>query len=91
MRGSAAAGPLDDRDAEDPFEPEVATQQPGGARARAVQLLAGHAGGMERGKLAALDDFVSAACPFCGDLMIQSIAEPFVTQDERDDAKEWAI
>eukprot|EP00516_Mucochytrium_quahogii_P008408 CAMPEP_0203765634 /NCGR_PEP_ID=MMETSP0098-20131031/18517_1 /ASSEMBLY_ACC=CAM_ASM_000208 /TAXON_ID=96639 /ORGANISM=" , Strain NY0313808BC1" /LENGTH=1100 /DNA_ID=CAMNT_0050661901 /DNA_START=85 /DNA_END=3384 /DNA_ORIENTATION=+ len=40
-------------------------------------------------KVKVLDDFMAASCPFCGDLMIQSISEPFVTKQEQDDAKGW--
>lgn len=45
----------------------------------------------DREKLSALDNFIAAACPFCGDLMIQSIAEPFISEDEEREAEAWAI
>ncbi|GBG32508.1 Vacuolar protein sorting-associated protein 18-like [Hondaea fermentalgiana] len=45
----------------------------------------------DREKLAMLDNFVAAACPFCGDLMIQSITEPFITEEEEQDADAWAV
>jgi len=45
----------------------------------------------DRERLAALDDFVASACPFCGDLMIQSISEPLISENEKEDTKEWSI
>ncbi len=40
---------------------------------------------------AKVDDITSSSCPFCGDMMIQSIAKGFVTQNEEKNARLWDI
>lgn len=39
----------------------------------------------------ALDDAVAGECPFCGELMVQAISEPFVGEDEYELARSWEI
>ena len=39
----------------------------------------------------ALDDAVAGECPFCGELMVQAISEPFVGEDEYELAQSWEI
>jgi hypothetical protein len=41
---------------------------------------------------AALDAMVGAECPLCGDLMIRSITQPFISEHEAaEEALSWAI
>ena len=44
-----------------------------------------------RKKLKSLDNFVRESCPYCGDIMIESISDPFITRSELQDVKEWEI
>jgi hypothetical protein len=38
-----------------------------------------------------LDDFIASDCIFCGDIMIKSIAEPFIGTDEYSAIASWTI
>eukprot|EP00850_Spirogloea_muscicola_P002070 SM000008S22159 [mRNA] locus=s8:142254:150448:+ [translate_table: standard] len=38
-----------------------------------------------------LDQAVASECPFCGELMVREIAEPFVGPEEKDVAKKWEL
>eukprot|EP00163_Fabomonas_tropica_P023207 TRINITY_DN40509_c0_g1_i1.p1 TRINITY_DN40509_c0_g1~~TRINITY_DN40509_c0_g1_i1.p1 ORF type:complete len:911 (+),score=256.88 TRINITY_DN40509_c0_g1_i1:23-2734(+) len=37
------------------------------------------------------DTYVANECPFCGDLMIKSIEEPFIGANEADEVRSWEI
>lgn len=40
----------------------------------------------------ALDDIVCEECPICGELMIESIDEPFISEDDQSDyVKAWTL
>ena len=38
-----------------------------------------------------LDDAVASECPFCGDLMIKEISQPFILPQESDERESWEI
>ncbi|XP_066352860.1 vacuolar sorting protein 18-like isoform X1 [Miscanthus floridulus] len=38
-----------------------------------------------------LDDAVASECPFCGDLMIKEISQPFIIPQESDEKASWEI
>jgi len=38
-----------------------------------------------------LDDAVASECPFCGDLMIKEISQPFILPGESDEKASWEI
>jgi len=38
-----------------------------------------------------LDDAVASECPFCGDLMIKEISQPFILPEESDEKASWEI
>ncbi|EES13443.1 vacuolar protein sorting-associated protein 18 homolog [Sorghum bicolor] len=38
-----------------------------------------------------LDDAVASECPFCGDLMIKEISQPFILPQESDEKASWEI
>ncbi|RCV29816.1 hypothetical protein SETIT_6G043600v2 [Setaria italica] len=38
-----------------------------------------------------LDDAVASECPFCGDLMIKEISQPFIPPEESDEKASWEI
>eukprot|EP00850_Spirogloea_muscicola_P007111 SM000035S13091 [mRNA] locus=s35:311242:319427:- [translate_table: standard] len=38
-----------------------------------------------------LDQAVASECPFCGELMVREIGEPFVGLEEKDVAKKWEL
>ncbi|KAJ7548955.1 hypothetical protein O6H91_07G034600 [Diphasiastrum complanatum] len=40
---------------------------------------------------AQLDDVVAGECPFCGELMIREIAQPFISSEEAELAASWEI
>ena len=40
---------------------------------------------------AALDAMVGAECPLCGDLIIRSITQPFISEHEAEETLSWAI
>ena len=45
-----------------------------------------------RDKLQAeLDSIIAAECPLCGNVMIQSINQPFISKEEEEEAKLWSI
>jgi len=45
----------------------------------------------EREAESMLHDFLSAACPFCGDLMIESITDPLIATEEEEEALSWEL
>ena len=52
----------------------------------------GEGGGGVAAARAALDAMVGAECPLCGDLMIRSITQPFISEHEAaEEALSWAI
>jgi hypothetical protein len=38
-----------------------------------------------------LDDAVASECPFCGDMMIKEISQPFILREESDEKASWEI
>lgn len=38
-----------------------------------------------------LDDIVASECVLCGDIMIKSIDQPFVNEDEVDVVMSWSV
>jgi len=40
---------------------------------------------------AALDDLIAADCPLCGDIMIKSVEKPFISPNEFDVIRSWAL
>lgn len=40
---------------------------------------------------ASLDDAVAGECPFCGELMVQAISEPFLAEDDYELVESWEI
>ena len=38
-----------------------------------------------------LHEFLSASCPFCGDIMVESVAEPLITAEDEAEALDWEL
>lgn len=38
-----------------------------------------------------LHEFLSAACPFCGDIMVDSVGEPLITPEDEAEALQWEL
>lgn len=41
--------------------------------------------------MAEVDAIIAAECPLCGSVMIQSINQPFISKEEKEEADRWTI